>query len=259
MITVSVSLFTPAICHSQSDASSGTKPYLVFKDTASPDGRYAVAWGLPRHPDVWAKVFEFQRLHPAEVELNEEDRKHAEEVFDSANAVSDDVENYIVDVRDGKIIHKLDCPRNPDVPPALESYWAAAGTVPNRHSLDVVWSQPGNLVLVNHTFRWDCVTFCALLIRDGKVGPSLDLNNKLGAAVRSFVAKSFPRGTGYSKNNLNVCFSEVKQLGETKFSAHVEAGFGKGWSAEGSVVSFSVIPSKERTTLKAADIRVRKE
>ena len=114
-------------------------------------------------------------------------------------------------------------------------------------------------VLVNHTFRWDCVTFCALLIRDGKVSSSLDLNKKLGAAVRPFVAKSFPRGSGYSKNDLNVCFSDVKQLSETKFSAHVEAEMEKKWSSEGIAVNFKVIRSNEGTILKAADIRVLRE
>jgi hypothetical protein len=258
MGTLSFLLFAPVAGPSQTDASGGTKPYLVLKDTASPDGRYAVAWGLPTHPDVWAKVCEFERLHPADVDLNEEDRKQAHELFESVAEVANDVENYLVDVRDGKIIHKLDCPRNPQVPRTLEpEYWSAAGTAPNRHSLEVVWSQTGNLVLVNHTYRWDCLTFCAILVREGKVGSSLDLNNKLGAAVRTFAAKSFPRG--YSKNNLNVSFSEVKQLGETKFSAHVEAVFEKEWSSDPILVNFTLLAPKNSTTIKVADIRVRKD
>lgn len=259
MTTLTFSLFTPAICHSESDASSGTKPYLVFERTAPPDGSYALAWGLPKHPAIWAKVCEFERQHPAGLELNDEDQKQAHEVFQSVDAVAKDVENYIVDVRAGKIIHKLDCPRTPGTTSDRElepDYWTAAGLLPNRHDLEVVWSHAGNLVLVNHTYRWDCVTFCALLIRDGKVSSSLDLNKKLGAAVCPFVAKSFPRGSGYSKNDLDVSFSEVKQLSETKFSAHVEAVIGKQWSSDGIVVNFTVIPSNERTTLKAADIRV---
>ena len=112
---------------------------------------------------------------------------------------------------------------------------------------------------MNHTHRWDCVTFCARLIRDGKVSDSLDLNKKLGEAVRPSVAKSFPRGSGYSKNDLNVSFSEVKQLSETKFSAHVEAVMEKEWSSDGIVVNFTATPSNERTTLKAADIRILEE
>lgn len=259
MTTLSFFLFTPAICHSESDASDATKPYLRFEGTNAPGGSYALGWGLPKHSDIWANVCEFEGQHPAGQELNDEDQKRADEVFQSVDAVAEDVENYIVDVRAGKIIHKLDCPRifgTRSDRQLYPDYFSAAGFLPNRHDLEVVWSQAGNLVLVNHTYRWDCVTFCALLIRDGRVTSSLDLNEKLGAAVRAFAAKSFPRGSGYSKNNLNVSFSELKRLSETKFLAHVEAVMEKEWSDEESVVTFSVIPSNERTALKAADIRV---
>ena len=240
--------------------STGKKAYLQFEGTNPPGGSYALGWGLPKHPDIWANVCEFEGQHPAGQELNDEDRKRADEVFQSVDAVAEDVENYIVDVRPGKIIHKLDCPRTFLRPRSdrqlYPDYFSVAGIHPNRHDLEVVWAQAGNLVLVNHTYRWDCVTFCALLIRDGKVSSSLDLNQKLGAVVRAFAAKSFPRGSGYSKNNLNVSFSELKRLSETKFLAHVEAVMEKEWSDKESVVTFSVIPSNERTALKAADIRV---
>lgn len=263
MTTLSLSLFATAISYSESDASGATKPFLVFEHTESPDGRYAVAWGLPKHPDIWTKVCEFEREHPAGLELNNEDAKQAWGVFDDVNAVAEDVENYIVDVRDGKIIHKLNYPRTELGGPISfrePDYWTAAGIRPSRDDLEVVWSHAGNLVLVNHTFRWDCVTFCALLIRNGKVSSSLDLNKKLGAAVRPFAAKSFPRRSGYSKNNLNVCFSDVKQLSETKFSAHVDAVLGKKWDdGGGSVVNFTVISSNEGTIIKATDIRVLRE
>jgi len=261
MTTLSLSLFAATISYSESDASGATKPFLVFEHTESPDGRYAVAWGLPKHPDIWTKVCEFEREHPAGLELNDEDTKQARGVFDDVAAVAEGVENYIVNVRDGKIIHKLNYPRTEVGGPMLfrEPYWTAAGIHPNRHDLEVVWSSAGNLVLVNHTFRWDCVMFCALLVRDSKVSPSLDLNKKLGAVVRPFVAKSFPRGSGYSQKNLNVSFSEVKQLSETKFSAHVEAVMEKEWSSEGIAVNFTVIPSNEGTVVKAGDIRVLRE
>src|SRR3954468_11247968 len=71
IVTWSFALFLPAIC-AETAASGETKPYSVFKDTASPDGRYAVAWGLPKHPDIWAKLSEFERQHSAEQELNDE-------------------------------------------------------------------------------------------------------------------------------------------------------------------------------------------
>src|SRR2546423_4306993 len=255
MTTLSFFLFTPAICHSKSDSSDAPKPYLQFEGTNAPDGSYALGWGLPKHPDIWANVCEFEGQHPAGQELNDEDRKRADEVFQSVDAVAEDVENYIVDVRAGKIIHKLDCPRTFLRPRSdrqlYPDYFRVAGIQPNRHDLEVVWSQAGNLVLVNHNYRWDCVTFCALLIRDGKVSSSLDLNEKLGTAVRAFAAKSFPRGSGYSKNNLNVSFSELKRLSETKFSAHVEAAEEKEVLQNGRPDSFSRLPADGNTALPA--------
>ena len=237
-------LFAPAICHSEEDATSGTKPYLLFEGTSSSDGRYAVAWGLPKDPELWTKVCEFERQHPHDTELNEEGLKQLNELLDTV-AEEEDLENYIVDVRDGKIIHKLD-----------SSYYSIAGRRPSHHDLEVVWSHAGDLVLVNHTYRYDCLAFCALMVRDGKVGPSLDLNKKLGDAVRIFVAKSFPRGAGYSKEALDVSFSDIKQLSGSKFTAHAESVIGKEWSGDGTTVNFTVIASTERRTLKVADIRV---
>ena len=107
MTTLSFFLFTPAICHSKSDAPDATKPYLRFEGTNAPGGSYALGWGLPKHPDIWANVCEFEGQHPAGQELNDEDQKRADEVFQSVDAVAEDLENYIVDVRAGKIIHKL--------------------------------------------------------------------------------------------------------------------------------------------------------
>src|SRR6266487_204033 len=254
-------LFSPIICYGQSEPNKSIKPFLIFPNTQSPDGQYAVAWGLPKHPDVWAKVCQFEQEHPADTELTEEGSKQAEAVFQSVDDVSQDVENYIVDVRDGKIVRKLDCLRAPGVTAERElepEYWIAGGR-PNRHDLEVVWSRAGNLVLVDHTYRWDCVTFCAVPIRDGKAGPPVDLNKKLGGAVRNFVAKSFPRGSGYSKNDVNVSFDDVQQLSDTRFSTHAEAGMGKSsWSA-GAIVDFTLTPSDERTSLKVLDVHEAKE
>ena len=88
MTTLSLFLFAATISYSESDASGATKPFLVFEHTESPDGRYAVAWGLPKHPDIWTKVCEFEREHPAGLELNDEDPKQARGVFDDVAAVT---------------------------------------------------------------------------------------------------------------------------------------------------------------------------
>jgi hypothetical protein len=248
----------PTVCRSEDENPNAVKPYLVFEETKSPDGRHAVAWGLPKHPDVWAKVWQFDQEHPADTELSDENSKQAHEVFESVSNVAQDVENYIVDLGEGKIIRKLDCPRAPGVTAERElepEYWGGGFYHPNRHFLEVVWARAGNLVLVNHTYRWDCVTFCAVLIRADKPALAVDLNKKLNEVVGNFVAKSFPRHFQYSKKDLNICFSEVRQLSDTRFSAHVEAVVEKYWSSDGAIIDFALTPSAAGVTLKVLDVR----
>ena len=248
LFALSPLVLATATCYSQENAQAGLKPYLVFEETASPDGRYAIAWGLPKHPDVWAKVCEFDREAPAGSDLKDEDSKEgSEEVFQRVVDVAEDVENYVVDLREGKIVHKLQCMRGPESEP---EYFVAASNRPNRHHLEVVWANTGKFVLINHTYRWDCVTFCALPVDDKHVGPALDLNKPLGDAVRRFVAKSFPAGSGYSKKDLNISFSDLKQFGDAKFSTHSEAVMGKDWSSDGADLEFAITSVNDRLTLK---------
>jgi hypothetical protein len=249
-------LFAVATCYSQAESPSETKPFLVFENTKSPDGRYAVAWGLPKHPDVWAKVCQFEGEHPLDSELTDEAEKQANDIFEGVNDVdvAKDVENYIVDLQEAKIIAKLDCSRGTS--DSMPNYFVAGNLRPNRHNLEVVWSRAGDLILANHTYRWDCITFCALQVRDGKAGPAVDLRKKADEAVRNFVAKSFPRHFQYSKKDLNICFSDVRQLGDTKFSTHVEAVVEKYWSSDGTTVDFALKASGEnKLTLTVLGVR----
>jgi hypothetical protein len=242
----------------QSDASKSTQPFLVFPDTKSPDGRYAIAWGLPKHPEIWAKVSRFQEQHPAGTEASSEEDKQLDELFESVNVVGDAVENYVIDLRAGTIIRKLDCPRLPGWTHGREAepdYWTIADRKPNRHDLQVVWSPQSDFVLINHTWRWDSVTFCAVMLSDGRATSELDLNRPLGDAVRNLVAKSFPRGFQYTKKDLNVAFSDVKQVGDNKFSAVADAVVEKYWSGGGAKIDFTLLPASKGKTLKLVGVR----
>ncbi len=173
------------------------------------------------------------------------------------SSVAEDVENYLVDLREGKIIHTLahaaDCRRASDR--SLEpDYYVAAGLLPNRHDLEVVWSKAGDLVLVNHTYRWDCVMFCAVSMIDGRLGRELDLNKQLGDAVRTFVAKSSADFPG-SKSDLNVAFSGLRQNSDTRFSVHAETVLGKNGRATGVNIEFTLTPSSKATKAKVLAIR----
>ncbi len=254
-------LLTPEISRSQKDVHSSVKTFLVFPNTESPDGRYAIAWGLPKHPEVWTKVRRFSEQHPPGAELPEQDWKEANEVAESINKVENDVENYIVDVHGETIIRTLHCPHGLGVSADLHSalsmtaeYWAAPGIRPNHHDLEVLWSPRSDFVLINHTLRWDCVSFCAVSL--GEKPSELDLSKTLGDAVRSFVAKSFPKGSGYSRRELDVSYSHVRQVADNKCSADVKAQMGREWESDDVTVNFTLKSSNTGKGLTLFDIHV---
>lgn len=240
---------------------SSVKTFLVFPDTESPDGRYAVAWGLPKHPEVWAKVCRFAEQHPLGAELPEQDLKEANEVFESVHEVENDVENYIVDVHGEAIIRRFHCPHGLGSNATLRSalsmeseYWMTPGFHPNRHELEVLWSPRSDLVLINHTFRWDCVSFCAASL--GQTPSELDLNKPLGDAVRNLVAKSLPKGSGYSKGELDVSYSDMRHVADDKFSALAQAQMGREWDGGNVTVSFTLKSSNTGKGLTLLNIHV---
>jgi hypothetical protein len=111
------------------------------------------------------------------------------------------------------------------------------------------------LVLINHTWRWDSVTFCAVMLSNGRATSELDLNRPLGDAVRNLVAQSFPRGFQYTKKDLNVAFSDVKEVGDNKFSAVADAVVEKYWSGGGAKVDFTLLPASKGKTVKLVGVR----
>jgi hypothetical protein len=257
-------LLAPEISRSQKDVHSSVKTFLVFPHTESPDGRYAIAWGLPKHPEVWAKVSRFCEQHPPgaqSAELPEQELKEAGDVFESVHEAERDVENYIVDLHGETIVRMLHCPHGLGVSADLHSalsmtaeYWTTPGFHPNHHDFEVLWSPRSDFVLINHTYRWDCVSFCAVSL--GQTPSELDLTKRLGDAVRSFVAKSFPKGSGYSKAELDVSYSGVRQVGDNKFSADVKAQMGREWLSDDVTVNFTLGSSNTGKGLTLLDVHV---
>jgi len=253
-------LATALPASTDTDAVKPIQPFLAFPNTESPDGHYAIAWGLPKHPEVWSSVYRFQEQHSLGSEATPEEEKERDRVFESVDAVAEDVENYVVDIRVGTIIHKVECPRLSGWTHGREAepdYWTVAGHIPNRHDLEVVWSPQSDFVLINHTWRWDCVTFCAVLLSDGRASSQLDLNKPLGNAIRNLVAKSFPHGFQYTKKDLNVSFSDLQQVSDYKFSAHAETVVEKYWTGGGATVDFTLLSADKGKILKLVNVRAK--
>ena len=260
--TSSAPASTPTASPSPSSLVHGfVKTFLIFPETESPNGRYAVAWGLPKHPEVWAKVCRFSERHLPGAELPEQDLKEASEVFESVHNVETDVENYIINVHDETIIRTLHCPHGLGVSADLHSalsmtseYWMTPGLRPNHHDFKVLWSPASDLVLINHTYRWDCVSFCA--VSPGQTSSELDLSKPLGDAVRNLVAKSFPKGSGYTKSELDVSYSDIRHVADDKFSADAQPQMGREWVGDDVTVNFTLNSSNSGKRLTLLNIHV---
>ncbi len=208
--------------------------FIVLRGTESPDGRFAIAWGFPKHPEVWNKA---RRM----------EKDEAESLMDDVREFEEDGENYVVDVRATQVVSNLG-----------SHYWEATELAPNRHHLNVVWSAASDLVLVNHTFRWDCRAFEAVRISDGKTGARLDLKKALDAKLRPHFKKELPRESGITLRDVAISFSEPALVSGETFKATVEAIFptkGDGWSGTAEI-RFALTPSKESgIALKVLDLK----
>lgn len=129
VITVSTLLLVLRILAAQ-EGPRGDATYIVLPETKSPDGRFAVAWSVRKHPDLLAKA-------------RDATAEDAGSLLSDIGVMEDDIVNQVVDLQSGKVLATL-----------TTRYWEVGELRPNRHHLDVVWSHENDVVLVNHTFRW---------------------------------------------------------------------------------------------------------
>lgn len=163
------------------------------------------------------------------------EKDQAESLNADVGEFEEDVENYVVDLRAMQVLGKLG-----------SHYWEAIELRPNRHGLDVVWSAASDLVLVNHTFRWDGRVFEAVRISDGKIGARLDLKKALDAKLRQHFKKDLPLGSGITVGDLAISFSEPALVSGETFRTTVEAIYPSkrdGWSGTAEI-RFALTPSK---------------
>lgn len=194
------------------EALRGDATYIVLPETKAPDGRFGVALSIPKHPDIFAKA-------------RDATTEQADSLISDIGVIEDDVVNQVVDLQTGKVLAQL-----------TTRYWEVGELRPNRHHLEVVWSRENDVVLANHTFRWDCRAFDAARIGDGATGKVLDLKKALEGAAWRFFSKDFPRGAHFSKRDLGISFSDVTLLADGSGKATVEAVFPSkpenAWSGE---------------------------
>jgi hypothetical protein len=210
-------------------AGEGLPRWQVIEGTASPNGRYAIAWGLHDEPAKWAEVCASYR-----------DRAERTYEQDTAIAVPEEkVENYVVDQVAGKLVGRIETSKG-----SGPAHWELPHSRPNRYFIEATWSPKSDLVVLNYTWRWDCLDFLAVSLPASgglKVG---NLLPKLQAAGLR-LAKSTKAGASHADEELNVSFDEVKHVKGVTYRADVHVVAGKMWAAPKARTHFVVAIGKD--------------
>lgn len=206
------------------------RPYLVIEETTSPNGQYAVAWTLPKGPQIdWEKFRSGER--------------GSDSLPDLDNPKSDiEVENNLIELKSGRKLATV-----------AAGYWAlpkgdpssGAKLRPDEEFMEVAWSAQSNFVLVLHCLgpgpEWGSLR--ALQLKDGVVVSQLESGDGLEAAVRSHLKKHYRQEYERGKDHLNLSLYDVKSLGGSKFSLRAVANLANKYgnrSYRGATIKFEL-------------------
>lgn len=210
------------------------RPYLVIEETTSPNGQYAIAWTLPKGPQIdWDKFRSGERSSDYLPDLD--DRKSDIEVEDN-----------LIELKFGRKLATV-----------AAGYWALPkGDTSSglkfqsaEEFMEAAWSVQSDFVLVLRRLRsgpkWGSLR--AVELKDGAVVRQLESSDGVAAAVRSHLKKLCRQEYERAKDHLNLRISDVKSLGGSKFSlsavANLENEDGNR-SYRGSIIKFELRAGK---------------
>lgn len=205
------------------------RPYLIMEETTSPDGRYAVAWTLPKEVDM-----DWDKLRSGD--------SGREELPDMEEA---EIQNFLIDVKLGKKLAPLN-----------SACWSLpARGQSNRATLSVVWSPGSDFVAVLHKLRFYNCSFEVVQLKGGAVVGALSFLQELENAVSRHLPKTYPKQYLRDKDVIVIEFGEVKSLGGGKFSLEASSGQLKRIDdnvlSDDSIVTFELRPGeKQKLQLK---------
>ncbi len=210
------------------------RPYLVISETTSPNGHYAVAWTLPKGPQIdWEKFRSGERNSDYLPDLD----KTRSDIL---------VEDNLIELQSGRKLAMV-----------ASGYWAlpendhSSGLKfrPNDEFMEVAWTAQSDLVLVLHRLRsgpeWG--SFRACQFKDETVVAQLDCGEAMETAARGHLKKLHPKEYARHKDDLNLRFDDLKSLGGSKFSLGFEAALTNehgNRTYKGSVIKFELRPEK---------------
>ena len=178
-------------------ATAGAASYQLFKGTNSPDGRYAVAWGIKGADDLTRKI------------------------KSGANIDEEPVENYIVDVRAGTIVGTL----------ADSDLWIdAKEDVDLRgRTLATMWGTgaTSSLLIAGVDGKWGNVYLRAIKLENGEVAGTADISGNVEKEVFKYLASNHSAKYKRAKEFVTLYLTDFKAEGENSFSLTASAGITK--------------------------------
>ena len=172
-------------------SAEGSPAFIVFEETKSPDGRYAIAWGIKDRPDVRQYLNSVPRPEPDEFET--------------------DVENYIIDLHAQKIVATTGA-----------HYWGEPDYgYANYQGLEVKWSADSEILVLLYSLRWEYGAFDAYRFVDGEVKSPMNLGHLMQVPFRQFLMKRY--GSKYRAAEDEVVFFFDKLQGQDQFRYKVNA------------------------------------
>lgn len=225
-----------SLCGVASSAPPNAEPersYLVIEKTVSPDGRYAVAWTLPKGPSIdWEKFRSGERNS---------------DYLPDFDKLGSEIKDNLIELKSGRKLAGV-----------ASGYWAlpegdhCAGLrfKPDDEFLEVAWSAQSNVVLVLHRVRSgsEGASLRAVQVEGGAAVGQLECDHDLAGPARAQLKKVHPQEYERSKDDLDLRFSDVKSFGGSKFSlraiAKLESKYGNG-IYRGSVIRFELRAGKD--------------
>jgi hypothetical protein len=161
-------------------------PFVVFENTSSPDGRYAFAWGAPEKYKIdWAV-------------LNRGETTALPNPADFADAV----ENYLVDLKAGKILATLS---------GAQAWQLPDGSHGNHRDLQVAWSPNGEFAVAIYSLKWQYELFQGFRITPEGVA-AIEIGKPLETAWLQHLSKTAGQRYQQRADSLAISFSELKPM-----------------------------------------------
>ena len=181
-------------------ATAAKTSFYLLPNTASPTGKYALAWGIRGNNSVdWNRIVNG-------------DNTYLDSLLGSTGM---NVEDYLVNQNSKTVIGTLSGVR----------YWAIANRSENNGAMQAAWRADEHLLLVVHQGKWTYQSFDAVRVNHNAITHRNDIGSAMTAAVRSWLNQHHAAQYQPVKNQL------VISIGAPVFNAN-QATYVVDYSAE---------------------------